>query len=103
MSYTDDPIFAQIGLKTNHEFVGFSPQFPESSLVHCTSLQSKSKKVQKLVLSIVDMWIGNSNILFALVLREETLRTQSFWQMVTPRWPFLFCESLSIAELVVKL
>ena len=47
------------------------------------------------------MWIGNFNILFVLVLREEFLRTQSFWQMVTPWWPFLFCESLSIAEAMI--
>jgi len=28
-------------LETHHEFVDFSLQFPESSLVHCTSLQSE--------------------------------------------------------------
>ena len=61
MSYTEDPTFVQLGLKTNHEFVGFSPQFPESSLVHCTFLQSE-KKIQKIevlvyvsILVIVEM------------------------------------------------
>ena len=97
----EDPTFAQqLELKTNREFVGFSPQFPESSLVHCTFLQSE-KKIQKIEVSlcIYTGHCGNdSNIQFALELREETLRTQSFWQMVTPRWPFLFCESLSIAN-----
>lgn len=39
------------------------------------------------------MWVESPNILFALVLRGETLQTQNFWQMVT-QWPFLFYESL---------
>ena len=51
VSVIQKTIFA-LGLKTNHEFVGFSPQFPESSLVHYTSLQSKSKKECRVSLSI---------------------------------------------------
>ena len=73
--------------------------------VHFFNLNPKKKRTVSLSIYcvIVEIWIGDLNIQFALSLREETLRTQSFWQMVTPRWPFLFCESLSIAELVVEL
>ena len=70
--------------------------------VHFFNLNQKRGVSLSIYNVIVEMWIENSNIQFALVLREETLRTQCFWQMVTRRWPFLFCESLCIAKLVMN-